>query len=91
MASASLFLLINGHLLLPTSDEMVRFAVEVASSEPDMDWRDIAGWMRRNTIPLGGNRRQAIKAVKERFDDPEEIIDRLMDRWMDITNFIMTR
>lgn len=90
MATTALFLLMNGHLLLPSSAEMVRFALEVAESEPDIDWRDVAKWMRQNTIPMVGNRRQAIKLIREKFEDPDEIIERLMDRWVEIARFMVT-
>ncbi|MEX0785922.1 MAG: type II toxin-antitoxin system death-on-curing family toxin [Dehalococcoidia bacterium] len=88
MATTTLFLFMNGHLLLPSSQEMVRFAVEVASSEPGMDWREVAEWVRDNTIPMTGDKRQAIRLVREKFSEPEEIIERLMDRWQDIARFI---
>jgi prophage maintenance system killer protein len=87
LATTALFLLMNGKLLLSSSDEMVRFGLEVAKSEPDMDWRDVADWVRRNTIPVTGNRRQAIKLVRQKFDDPDEIIERLTDRWVEIATF----
>ncbi len=44
MATTALFLLMNGHILLPSSDEMVSFAVEVASSHPALPWEDAAAW-----------------------------------------------
>lgn len=90
MATAALFLLMNGHLLLPSSDEMVRFAAEVAESQPDMPWEEVADWVRRNTIPMTGNRRRAIKLIREKFDDPDEIVERLMDRWLEIATFLPT-
>ncbi len=91
LATTALFLLMNGKLLLSSSDEMVRFGLEVAKSDPDMDWRDVADWVRRNTIPVTGNRRQAIKLVRQKFDDPDEIIERLTDRWVEIAAFFSGR
>lgn len=88
MATTALFLLVNGHVLLPSSAEMVRFAVEVAESEPDMSWRDVAGWIRQNTIRIRGNRRQTIELVRETFDDPSEIIERLTGHWPEIAAFL---
>ena len=88
MATTALFLLMNGKLLLSSSDEMVRFALDVAKSEPDMDWRDAASWIRQNTIPIEGDKRQSIKLVRQKFDDPGEIIERLMDRWVEIATFL---
>lgn len=88
MATTALFLFMNGHVLLPSSNKMVRFALEVAGSEPDMDWRDVAKWVRQNTIPMGANKRQAIRLVRQNLEDSEEIIERLMDRWIDIARFV---
>jgi death-on-curing protein len=90
MATTALFLLMNGHVLIPSSEEMVRFAIEVAKSEPDMDWRDIALWIRQQTIPMGRSKREAIRLVKTKFEAPDEIIERLMDRWVDIIRFVVT-
>ena len=87
MATVALFLLMNGQLLLPASGEMVRFALEVARSEPDMPWKDASRWVRQNTIPITGSRKQAIQLVRERFDNPDEIAERLMDRWLEIVRF----
>ena len=81
MATAALFLFMNGHVLLPSSDEMVRFALEIARSEPDMAWQDVAKWVRQSTIPMVGNRNQAVTLVRQKFENPDEIIERLMDRW----------
>ena len=89
MATTAVFLLMNGHILLPSSEEMVRFALEVAQSEPDMDWRDVATWVRQNTIPMGGDMKQAIRLVRQRFEDPDEIVERLMERWIDIARFML--
>ena len=88
MATTALFLLVNGHVLLPSSAEMVRFAVEVAESEPDMGWQDVAAWIRQNTIRIRGNRRQTIELVRETFDNPNEIIERLTGHWPEIAAFL---
>jgi death-on-curing protein len=88
MGTAAVFLLMNGHVLLPSSEEMVRFAMEVAESEPDTDWREVARWVREHTIPATGNKRQAIRLVRQKFKEPEEVLERLMERWVDIARFI---
>lgn len=80
----------NGHVLLPSSGEMVRFALEVAQSKPDMDWRDVARWVRQNTIPMGQSKRESIRLLRERFTDPDEVVERLMDRWVEIVRFVVT-
>ena len=74
------FLLFNGYLFAPPPAEMVRFAVELAASEPDMDWRDVAAWIRRHTVPIHG------KKAWRRFDpDPGVALDRLRrgSSWLD--------
>lgn len=52
MTATVVFLVINGHILLASNDEMVRFALDLAASEPDMDWREVATWLRARTIRL---------------------------------------
>jgi len=88
MATTALFLLMNGHLLLPSSEEMIRFAVNVAASEPDMPWQEVGRWLRGHTIPMTADLAEAIRLVNERFDAPGDIIERLTDRWSDIERFI---
>jgi death-on-curing protein len=75
MATTALFLLMNGHLLLPPPDEMVRFALEVAESEPDMPWQDVAQWVRRNTVRLTGER-DPLEQVREKYDNWEDQLGR---------------
>jgi death-on-curing protein len=87
LATVALFLLMNGYLFLAPTKEMVEFAVEVARSEPDMDWREISKWIRSRTIPIhdvGAGLRQ----VREAFADDAEMLERVMDRWADIARFI---
>ena len=88
MATTALFLFMNGRILLPSSNEMVRFALEVAESEPDMAWQDVASWIRSNTIPMTGTKTQAIRLAREKFEEPDEIVERLMERWADIARFM---
>jgi hypothetical protein len=88
MATTALFLLMNGHLLIPSSEEMIRFAVEVAAGKPDMSWQDVARWLRRHTVPLTGSRAETIRLVAARFEEPREIIARLKERWSEIERFV---
>ena len=60
------FLLFNGYLFAPPAAEMVRFALELAASEPDMSWREVAAWIRRHTAPLPG--RAAWRTFKAEAD-----------------------
>jgi death-on-curing protein len=87
LATVALFLLMNGHLLLAPTKEMIEFALEVARSEPDMDWREISKWIRSHTIrvrDVGASLEQAREALA---DDPE-LLARVTERWGDIASFI---
>lgn len=90
LATVALFLLMNGHLFLAPTKEMVEFAVEVAQSEPDMDWREISKWIRSRTIPIH-DVRAGLHQVKEAFADNAEVLERVMDRWVEIASFIAER
>ena len=52
MTAAFVFLAINNHVLVASNDEMVGFALEIAASEPDMSWQQIASWLRQRTVPV---------------------------------------
>ena len=70
------FLMMNRHLLaLATNKEMVRFAVEVAKSEPDMPWQDVAAWIRGNTVPFSASKR--LIRAKLRNRSPEVVRQRI--------------
>lgn len=87
VATTSLFLLMNGYLLLASSEEMVDYALEVAKSEPDIDWRDIARWIRSHTISIR-DPKAGLKQLEEQFADQGEVIGRVMDRWGEIAKFV---
>jgi death-on-curing protein len=90
LGTVALFLLMNDYLLIAPSNEMVEFALEVARSEPDMDWREISKWIRARTIPIR-DVRAGLRQVKEAFADDAEVLERVMDRWAEITSFIAGR
>ena len=90
LATAALFLLMNGYLLLAPTKEMVEFALNVARSEPDMDWRDISRWIRAHTIPVR-DVRAGLRQVKATFADQPEVLERVMDRWREIAGFAEER
>ncbi|MBI2913227.1 MAG: type II toxin-antitoxin system death-on-curing family toxin [Chloroflexi bacterium] len=52
VTSVIVFLLFNNRFLVSSQEELVQFALEVAQSEPDMDWRPISNWIRARTITL---------------------------------------
>jgi hypothetical protein len=87
VAATALFLFMNGYLLLASSQEMVDHALEVARSEPDMDWQDISRWIRSHAIPIQ-DPRAGLKHVRERFADEGEVLERVMDRWVEIARFM---
>jgi hypothetical protein len=80
----------NGYLLLAPTKEMVEFALEVARSEPDMDWREISKWIRPRTITVR-DIRAGLRDVKQAFGDDAELLGRVMDRWADIARFMAER
>ena len=45
LATTFVFLLMNGRFLLADNREMVAFALDVAASEPDMSWMEVARWI----------------------------------------------
>jgi death-on-curing protein len=46
------FLLLNQQVLVASNEEMVRFALEVARSEPDRPWQEIGAWLKQRTVRL---------------------------------------
>jgi len=52
VASTIVFLIFNNRFLVSTQDELVQFALDVARSEPDMDWREISAWIKERTMVL---------------------------------------
>ena len=77
----------NGHLLLPSSEEMVRFALEIAKSKPDIPWEDVAEWVRQNTVSLKG-KRDPLELIREKFDESDEMFARFMERRIEIYSFL---
>ncbi len=65
MAATFVFLLLNERVLVASNEEMVRFALEIAQSEPDMPWQEIAVWLKRHTV---------------RMTDPDDTTHRMMSR-----------
>jgi death-on-curing protein len=90
LATVALFFLMNGYLFLAPTKEMVEFALEVARSEPDMDWKEISRWLRSHTVPIR-DVRAGLRQVKEAFADDAEVLERVMNRWAEITSFIAER
>jgi hypothetical protein len=50
MTVTVVFLAVNGHILVASNNEMVRFALELAGRKPDMDWREVAAWLKARTV-----------------------------------------
>jgi len=87
LGTVALFLLMNGHLLIAPTKDMVEFALEVARSEPDMGWRDISPWIRSHTIPIRGVP-AGLHQVRAALADDPELLERVMDRWTEIARFV---
>lgn len=87
LATVALFFLMNGYLLVAPTKEMVEFAVEVARSEPDMQWKDISRWLRSHTVPIR-DAGAGLRQVKEAFATDAEVVERVMEGWADIAKFI---
>ena len=90
LGTVALFLLMNDYLLLAPTKELVEFALNVARSEPDMDWREISKWIRSRTIPIH-DARSALRELRARFADEPEVLGRVMARWSEIAGFIEQR
>ncbi len=88
VATCALFLLMNQYLLIASAEEMVEFALRVAASEPDMDWQEVARWIRSHTIPIF-DAATGLRQVKEAIGSPEEVLQRVMDRWLDIFRYVL--
>jgi len=70
------FLLMNNNvLLLATNEEMVQFALELAASEPDMPWQDVAAWIKSNTISMPPSEAELKRKLKGK--QPEIIRERV--------------
>lgn len=68
------FLLMNDHIFFATDADMVQFALEIAKSEPDMPWEDVAAWIRRNCVSSRATQEEVSAKVKNR---PQDVIRRL--------------
>ena len=66
MTSALVFLMLNRHFLVASNEEMVAFALEVATKEPDMSWQEVAVWLRERSV---------------HFATPKDAIDVMMGRF----------
>ena len=66
MTATFVFLLANDQILVASNTEMVQFALQIAASEPDMSWQEIASWIRQRLVPLHSSDEQ-LKAALERF------------------------
>jgi len=88
MAVTAVFLLMNGHIFLPTSDEMLAYALQVAKSEPDIAWQEVAAWIRDHTYPLKKDPIAALTQVMNTMPQTEDVRNRLLQRWTEIEKFV---
>ena len=89
MTATFVFLLMNGHLLIASNEEMVRFALEIAKSEPDSDWRDVARWLRDHSISVKEGKRSATRLLRQKSLGESDFMERLVERWPDIAGFVV--
>ena len=76
MATTVVFLLMNGRFLLVGNDEMVEFALEIASPGEHPNWQQIARWIRQRAVPI--NRiRSATNRIKELHPERAEMLERI--------------
>jgi death-on-curing protein len=52
MATTFLVPCFNRYLFVPSNEDMVSFALELAKSDPPMSWQQVADWIRRNTLSI---------------------------------------
>lgn len=88
MAVTTVFLMMNGHLFLPTSEEMLDYALKIAKSEPDIPWREVATWIRQNTYPLKKDPFSALTQVMHTMPRTEDVRNRLLKRWEEVERFV---
>lgn len=87
MSVTTVFLMMNGHLLLPTSDEMLDYALKIAQSEPNIPWQEAASWIRENTFPLKKDPAAALAQVIKSLPEAEDVRTRVLRRWEEIERF----
>ena len=87
MAVTAVFLMMNGHFLVPSSDEMLEYALAVARSEPDLSWQDIATWVRAHTYPLKKDPSATRAQIIETMPGAEDVRKQLLKRWNEIERF----
>ena len=83
VSTTVVFLFINRHLFLATDEEMLNFALDVARSEPDMPWPQVSEWIRMHTLPIL-DVQKGLRHVKATLGPTEEVLQRVMDRWVDM-------
>lgn len=72
MTAAFVFLVLNNHVLVASNQEMVRFALEVAASEPDMAWEEVAAWVRARSVRITTSEETAELLVQKFAGDWDE-------------------
>ncbi len=50
VAATFVFLAMNGQFLIASNKQLVQLALDIAMREPEMGWREIAGWLRERTL-----------------------------------------
>ncbi len=82
MTATLVFLTINGHTLIASNGEMVDFALHIASDKPDMEWKQVAAWLKRRTMKFSAEA-EDIRARLDRFSGEWRDADRVLSRLME--------
>lgn len=84
LATTFVFLLMNGRFLFALNDDMVKFALSVAASEPDTSWRTVARWIRARAHDVSSLQRVLARGREihpERAADFEEAAASVAAYW----------
>jgi death-on-curing protein len=69
MASTLVFLAMNHRFLIASNDEMVNFALDIATRKPDMSWKEIARWIEARIFPVGASSAEVKAFIRSRSGD----------------------
>ncbi len=82
LAATFVFLLLNDRVLVASNEEMVRFALEIAQSEPAMPWQKVASWIRGRTVSIAAPDSTALRMMKrlpEEWQDQDALAKRILE------------
>jgi death-on-curing protein len=79
VAATLVFLLVNKRVLTATQDELVEFGIELARSDPAMEWEAISKWLEDNSVSLDAPTTESLGRVRRAHPgtNPEALCERL--------------